>query len=392
MKTKYALVLSGGGFNGAFQLGVLNYIKNHWKSITGLSTPPFFDIVAGVSVGALNGAMIAMNKWQELEDLWLKQIAKNGVQEIYVSELIDTSPTKDKLSFKPDISSILKRLKPSVNLDLNWRKKLKMVFSKKHRKTILKELLQQVISELKVSFPKFKSIADNAPLRKKLEVLLDRELIPQTKYLCGFVSLDTGKYHGVLHDQFDSNEDFIRGVLASTSMPIVWSPVEDIAYTSSEEKVISKNNIDGGIKNVSPLGDVIKLINEDPEDCRYQIIVINCHSGIHEYVDYSNKSIAAIAYRSVYEFATAEIFNNDVAHFLKVNDLIRQAKAWDKDIALFSSLGDQELKSFEAIVINPEPGVLGNSLLANHTLINSRFDHGASQAEKAFESPKNTGK
>jgi hypothetical protein len=31
-KTKYALVLSGGGFKGAFQLGALNYMKEHWAS------------------------------------------------------------------------------------------------------------------------------------------------------------------------------------------------------------------------------------------------------------------------------------------------------------------------------------------------------------------------
>ncbi|MBL7728612.1 MAG: patatin-like phospholipase family protein, partial [Dinghuibacter sp.] len=31
-KTKYALVLSGGGFKGAFQLGALNYLKDHWTT------------------------------------------------------------------------------------------------------------------------------------------------------------------------------------------------------------------------------------------------------------------------------------------------------------------------------------------------------------------------
>lgn len=31
MKTKIALVLSGGGFNGAFQVGALEYLKQNWK-------------------------------------------------------------------------------------------------------------------------------------------------------------------------------------------------------------------------------------------------------------------------------------------------------------------------------------------------------------------------
>ena len=40
-----------------------------------------FDIIAGVSVGALNGAMMAMGKQDELNELW-DQVAKNGVGEI----------------------------------------------------------------------------------------------------------------------------------------------------------------------------------------------------------------------------------------------------------------------------------------------------------------------
>ena len=37
-KKKIALVLSGGGFNGAFQVGALNYINENWKKITGLTS------------------------------------------------------------------------------------------------------------------------------------------------------------------------------------------------------------------------------------------------------------------------------------------------------------------------------------------------------------------
>ncbi len=57
-----ALVLSGGGAKGAFQVGAEQYARQvkgyHW------------DVIAGVSVGALNGVMLAMQKYKELLDTW----------------------------------------------------------------------------------------------------------------------------------------------------------------------------------------------------------------------------------------------------------------------------------------------------------------------------------
>lgn len=59
---KTALVLSGGGAKGAFQVAAEKYAREehgyHW------------DIIAGVSVGALNGAMLAMEKFDQLDQLW----------------------------------------------------------------------------------------------------------------------------------------------------------------------------------------------------------------------------------------------------------------------------------------------------------------------------------
>ena len=50
---KRALVLSGGGAKGAFQMGAIEYIQQE--------QPSYFDfeIVAGISVGSLNGVMLS---------------------------------------------------------------------------------------------------------------------------------------------------------------------------------------------------------------------------------------------------------------------------------------------------------------------------------------------
>lgn len=380
-KYKYALVLSGGGFNGAFQLGALNFIHKNWKALTGLSTPMHFDLIAGVSTGALNGAMIAMNNLPLLNDLWVNQIGKKGVQEIYTSDVIDTASTSDKLKLKLDLKRLAKRLIPKIEVELKFMEKLGLILSANKRKKVIDKIVSSLEDSIKVNFNKFKSIADNSPLREKLVKYLNRGKI-KTNYYCGFVSLDTGVYHSVHHADFLSKTDFVNGVLASTAIPMVWNPVPSVKFKTPEGFVNSLNNIDGGIRNVSPLGDVIRQIRKAQDE--YRIIVINCNSGTVKQEDFSNKSIGSIASRSLYEIAIGEIFNNDVDHFLKINNIVSQAKQLFDNVSIKNKY-KEELKTFKALVINPDKDVeLGNSLVANSDLIRLRMNHGSAQALRAF--------
>lgn len=382
---KYALVLSGGGFNGAFQLGAINYLHDNWKRLTGSEGQMKFDIIAGVSVGAINGSMLAMNKLGKLNQLWYEKIAKNGVSEIYTTDFIDTNHKGDQLKMKLDIDRLLKRFVPDFKIEMNVFKKLGMIFSKKYRQELMKEIFDDFAIQLRKGLPKFKSLGDNAPLKLKLQEHLDKDKLKGTEFLCGFVSLDTGHYHSTLHSEFSSNEDFVNGVLASACIPLVWEPVQQIKYLVNNNLKISKNNIDGGVNNVSPLGDVVKRINADPDECEYQIIIINCHSGSNIPQDFTDKNIFQIATRSLYEIAFTEIFNNDVKHFLRINDLVKQVKEWDQEITLFDS-GVGEIKAFDSIVIQPHPDMdLGHGLVANERLIHLRAEHGELMAQMACE-------
>ena len=384
-KVKYALVLSGGGFKGAFQLGALNYLNDHWQKITGLSGKMKFDIIAGVSVGAINGSMLACDQLNLLNELWLEKIAKNGVSEIYTSDFIDTNHKGDDLKMKLDLQSLAKRFCPEFNLNLSIFKKLGLIFSKTNRKQVLKDLFKNLSREIKSNFPKFKALADNTPLQQKLYKLLHQNKIKDTEFLCGFVSLDTGEYQCVRHSDFLSNEDFIKGVVSSSCIPMVWEPVRHLSFIKNYERQTSKYNIDGGVKNISPLGDVVKRINADQDDCDYKIIIINCHSGLNKTQDFYSKNIFQIAARSLYDIAFTEIFNNDVKHFLKINDLVKQAQAWDHEIALFDS-STKQIKAFDAIVIQPDKKMdLGNGLVANEKLINQRVHYGRKMARKALK-------
>jgi NTE family protein len=61
--TRTGLVLAGGAIRGAYQLGVL-------KGIVGQRKNPY-DVIVGVCVGALNGALVAQGELEKLDTLWL---------------------------------------------------------------------------------------------------------------------------------------------------------------------------------------------------------------------------------------------------------------------------------------------------------------------------------
>lgn len=61
MSAKKAVVLSGGGAKGGYQIGA-------WQALRELGFKP--DIVTGTSVGSFNGALMASDKFEEAMDLW----------------------------------------------------------------------------------------------------------------------------------------------------------------------------------------------------------------------------------------------------------------------------------------------------------------------------------
>lgn len=72
LSKKYGLVLEGGGAKGAYQIGV-------WKALREAGVQ--IEAVAGTSVGALNGALICMDRLEEAEQIW-KTIAYSNVMEV----------------------------------------------------------------------------------------------------------------------------------------------------------------------------------------------------------------------------------------------------------------------------------------------------------------------
>lgn len=72
LNKEYGIVLEGGGAKGAYQIGV-------WKAF--LECGLKMKGVSGVSVGALNGALICMGDYEEAENLW-KNLTYSSVMNV----------------------------------------------------------------------------------------------------------------------------------------------------------------------------------------------------------------------------------------------------------------------------------------------------------------------
>ena len=81
---KRAVVLSGGGAKGGYQIGV-------WKVLRQMGFTP--DIVVGTSVGALNGALMALNNFDAALDIW-ENMSMDSVFQNFVNMSDEENPDR----------------------------------------------------------------------------------------------------------------------------------------------------------------------------------------------------------------------------------------------------------------------------------------------------------
>lgn len=260
---KTALILSGGGAKGAFQCGAEQYAREalgyHW------------DILAGVSVGALNAVMLAMGKGPRMAEIW-------------------NTITPDKV------------YTGGFNL---W-------------------------SILRILFGA-KSFYGNAPLQRMLHQEFEPEKL-QGELRIGAVSLLTGEYV-----QFTGQDpDLEKAILASTVMPIIWTPVD----VSPRFPVM----VDGGVRNISPIGDVLAL---EPDE----IVIINCSAENLENLPEPPANILKIGVRTL-DLLLNELFISDLREFLRINALVKEAA--EHGITLHNPTDGRPLKYYHYKLIQPD--------------------------------------
>jgi predicted acylesterase/phospholipase RssA len=139
---KKALVLSGGGAKGSFEVGAVKYL---WEK----GYRP--DIICGVSVGALNAAKLAECKdtsAAELEAIWRKlNPAVQGARVVYAKQYFQNLAIKWLGNMAPDILDDL--ADPTLDHEKlleTWVTYLTAHFHSIHSMHPLKELLQQNIN------------------------------------------------------------------------------------------------------------------------------------------------------------------------------------------------------------------------------------------------------
>lgn len=158
---KRVLIMSGGGAKGAFQAGVIEQLnKKGWEP----------DAVAGISVGALNGVMVATGQSKKLVKIW---------QDLREEQ-------------------VLKRRR----------------IDRKAKSYLLHKI---GIEKATLGF------FDNSPLKKKLKESVGNQF--KMDYYCGTVNIETGAYKEHIGRPMMVPWNLLDAVIASTAIPVVFDPV-----------------------------------------------------------------------------------------------------------------------------------------------------------------------
>jgi NTE family protein len=220
-----ALILSGGGAKGSFQIGILSYL---------LDTEQIdYDIYGGTSVGSLNAAILATGPLLETlpiaEKIWLEDIKSN--HSVWVHHLWYYILAGIALIVFFIICAFV-----SFMFDGNKLLTISFIFC---------ALFSLYVPYY--SLRKTKSLYKTDPLKHILKNNIDINKLQNSgkKLLVGAISYKTGRYH--YGTEKDSN--IIDWVLASSAFPVFFPMVE----------IDGENYVDGGVLSIDLLYEIQKL-------------------------------------------------------------------------------------------------------------------------------------
>lgn len=100
--SRYGLVLAGGGAKGAYQIGA-------WKALREMGIT--FEAIAGVSVGSINGALIAAGDYDKAIEMWNSVSLDKGVK---INEAL---PDPDNLFSKKNWGALFREVLKNGGID-----------------------------------------------------------------------------------------------------------------------------------------------------------------------------------------------------------------------------------------------------------------------------------
>ena len=317
-----ALILSGGGVKGAFQYGALDYIYNHV-----LKRDENFKIICGVSAGAMNGAMVAQNKFERGKEIWDEQIESN----VTLFNFRFSRLTLILYCILPGIA-LYKKLK---NTDFLFKNE---------------GLREKIAGECKELV---KNLKEN-----------------DTYLRLGVVNYQTGKYISVDPTDTKNNEEAVDIIMASTSIPLAFPGVL-MFPPGQKDKKKKYQYFDGGVINITPFKDIFDITRQPDFQKEYNLThiysVLCSPLSTRETEQYYN-NLFDIAARTL-DISGNEIYKNDLELFNRANayvlfrnelekKLSDKKKELDEIYEIIHGKAKFNIKKYSTasnIVIAPEP-------------------------------------
>jgi NTE family protein len=321
-KVQRALVLQGGGALGAYEAGVLNILSRNLRmedKENGEENRLLFDVIAGTSIGAMNGAILVSQyletkSWdkasEELEKFWTDQLSLKSLDigelnKPWYDEWVKRNPTAASEEAARRYYSVKKLLLNQVQNNMYYR----LEYIKDDR---FFDTLQLHTQDPSSCFNNDWLLHSNKPLRESIEkyarfpILTDFKNKQPRLLVC---SVDVAEGVTVTFDSYPkadgsrkseygnyNNEsgyenviDYSDGItidhiMASGTLPEFYNHAEVSIHTSDKQKTHLRYFWDGGLLSSTPLRELlhahqeywkdVENINEIPE---LDVYIVNVH-------------------------------------------------------------------------------------------------------------------
>ena len=321
-KVQRALVLQGGGALGAYEAGALNILTRNLRmedKENGEKNRLLFDVIAGTSIGAMNGAILVSQyletkSWdkasEELEKFWTDQLSIKSLDigelnKPWYDEWVKRNPTAASEEAARRYYSVKKLLLNQVQNNMYYR----LEYIKDDR---FFDTLQLHTQDPSSCFNNDWLLHSNKPLRESIEkyarfpILTDFKNKQPRLLVC---SVDVAEGVTVTFDSYPkadgsrkseygnyNNEsgyenviDYSDGItidhiMASGALPEFYNHAEVSIHTSDKQKTHLRYFWDGGLLSSTPLRELlhahqeywkdVENINEIPE---LDVYIVNVH-------------------------------------------------------------------------------------------------------------------
>ena len=316
-----ALVLSGGGANGAYEVGVAKALFGAASPSTGRMgsvnekdyKPLYVSVISGTSIGAFNAGVLTSKIWegglvaaQRLEDIWLNVIPRDdSTNHNYVfrfrgnpSEFLNAS-----LIYRNPLLPWKDFFGDGVFFFQNFMASLGVLFGPGN-----KNLEARISTSLD-----FSALIDNGPSLRLVQKCVDYNAIQQSPVKLRIISTNWDAGVTKTFENADMTQGYYdRIVLSSTAIPGLFPPVtiDGVSY------------VDGGVLTNTPLlpairagADTIHVVYLDPDVAAMSRSVLN-------------STLDAMTRMFAVQFASR--MNEDIKRVAMVNRAITQLESMGK--------------------------------------------------------------